>query len=332
MNHRAIPFLARIAQGQTDDVVPILRNEYGQNPTAIAELCADRVALMEFWMTAEGVRINDQDSLGETVLQHAVHQGYAEAIPVLIQQGARADQALIKQAAAQGQTASLGALLDAGIPIQTIGRSSALGVAAIYGHTDTVRDLLARGADLEARNGSWQTPLYMAASRGHTDTMQVLLDAGAWVNPPKIGRTPSPTPLQGASEFGVQSEAAQLLLDRGAKIDAQNESGHTALMLAARSGNLEVVGLLNRLKRWLGPKQNPSSPPTASDKCFVRSLEWTKTSRTNSPPVPAGCDPLLNFPIQRLPSSKTGEALHMDWWRREHGVRIDSKNIRRTIP
>jgi ankyrin repeat protein len=119
-----------------------------------------------------------------------------------------------------------------------------LGVAAIYGHTDTVRDLLARGADLEARNGSWQTPLYMAASRGHTDTMQVLLDAGAWVNPPKIGRTPSPTPLQGASEFGVQSEAAQLLLDRGAKIDAQNESGHTALMLAARSGNLEVVGLL----------------------------------------------------------------------------------------
>jgi ankyrin repeat protein len=244
MNHRAIPFLARIAQGQTDDVVPILRNEYGQNPTAIAELCADRVALMEFWMTAEGVRINDQDSLGETVLQHAVHQGYAEAIPVLIQQGARADQALIKQAAAQGQTASLGALLDAGIPIQTIGRSSALGVAAIYGHTDTVRDLLARGADLEARNGSWQTPLYMAASRGHTDTMQVLLDAGAWVNPPKIGRTPSPTPLQGASEFGVQSEAAQLLLDRGAKIDAQNESGHTALMLAARSGNLEVVGLL----------------------------------------------------------------------------------------
>jgi ankyrin repeat protein len=51
--------------------------------------------------------------------------------------------------------------------------------AAEHGHTDLVRFLLERGADIEDRADERESPLMLAAVGGHRDTVQVLLERGA---------------------------------------------------------------------------------------------------------------------------------------------------------
>jgi ankyrin repeat protein len=50
--------------------------------------------------------------------------------------------------------------------------------AAAYGHTGTVRLLLGRGADANARDNRGKTALAMATEGGHRETEQVLRKVG----------------------------------------------------------------------------------------------------------------------------------------------------------
>jgi ankyrin repeat protein len=47
--------------------------------------------------------------------------------------------------------------------------------AAAKGDETAVRDLLAKGADVKARDGQGQTALMMAAAKGHADVVNALL-------------------------------------------------------------------------------------------------------------------------------------------------------------
>ncbi|KAF8246227.1 ankyrin, partial [Wilcoxina mikolae CBS 423.85] len=59
---------------------------------------------------------------------------------------------------------------------------TALHHAAGNGHLDTVRLLLDKGADIEAKYRDWygtsRTALHNAAGNGHLDTVRLLLDRG----------------------------------------------------------------------------------------------------------------------------------------------------------
>jgi ankyrin repeat protein len=57
--------------------------------------------------------------------------------------------------------------------------STALHIAAIYGNHDYASELLALGADLEAKDEEDLTPLYCAISFGHMRTVEFLLSVGA---------------------------------------------------------------------------------------------------------------------------------------------------------
>ena len=52
------------------------------------------------------------------------------------------------------------------------------------------------------------------------------------------------TPLMSAASEG-QKEVCELLLERGAKADAESEFGHTASILAKEKGHQEIVAILN---------------------------------------------------------------------------------------
>ena len=57
--------------------------------------------------------------------------------------------------------------------------NTALMYAARFGRTDAVRQLLARGVDLDTVNNEGQTALSLAMKNGHTDIVQMLKTAGA---------------------------------------------------------------------------------------------------------------------------------------------------------
>ncbi|XXG96991.1 hypothetical protein Hte_003284 [Hypoxylon texense] len=86
-------------------------------------------------------------------------------------------------AAARGYTAVLTLLFDRGADVNAISMNyAALHVAAYYGHYDTCRMLLERGALVEHHSRSELSPLYLAALGDHSDVVQLLHQRGADIN------------------------------------------------------------------------------------------------------------------------------------------------------
>jgi uncharacterized protein len=85
------------------------------------------------------------------------------------------------EAARLGGTDQLAGLLDAGLSpnLATASRDTLLILAAYNGHADTVRLLLARGADTARVNDRGQTALGAAVFRQSAEVVRILLEAGA---------------------------------------------------------------------------------------------------------------------------------------------------------
>ncbi len=56
---------------------------------------------------------------------------------------------------------------------------SALGIAALFGHTSVSKALIDAGADLNGKNNDGSTPLHMAAFLCRTEIVQMLIEKGA---------------------------------------------------------------------------------------------------------------------------------------------------------
>ncbi len=106
-----------------------------------------------------------------------------------------------------------------------------------------VQALLKQGADPNSRNGLEFTPLDVAAASHQTDVMETLLQSGAKVDAP----SPYGTALTFAA-LGGNVEGIDLLLAKGADINASRADGITVLMLASRTGADKVVQELIRRK------------------------------------------------------------------------------------
>lgn len=107
---------------------------------------------------------------------------------------------------------------------------------------DKVSSLLSRGADIEARNSIiGGTPLHSATFRGSPATVKLLLDRGADVN---ARANDGNTPLHFAASLD-RTDIAKLLIEAGAALDMKNTDGETPLRLAAYGqGHLNTSMLL----------------------------------------------------------------------------------------
>jgi ankyrin repeat protein len=150
------------------------------------------------------------------------------ATPNLIAQLTAEDHRILTDAASHGHTEAVRFMLDHGFPPGTRSEqddgATALHLAAAAGSVSTVRLLLDRGADLEARDTSWDsTPLEWAIvgsgmQLGHAPdpdwpaTVRVLLDAGAStdgiVRSPDDPKPPSPEVAALLRARGIPEETA----------------------------------------------------------------------------------------------------------------------------
>jgi len=113
---------------------------------------------------------------------------------------------------------------------------------------DEIRKLIKAGADVNAKNRSGCTPLFMASTKGYTEIVKLLLASNADVN---IISVSGATALLGASIQG-HAEVVRILLAAKADVDFASKSGETALIAASGRGHVDVVKLL--LMSMLHPK------------------------------------------------------------------------------
>jgi ankyrin repeat protein len=231
-----------------------------------------------------GADVNDPGKSGWTALMYACYRGHEEVVRLLLDKGAAAtsDETMLIVAAGSGNPEIVRMLLAAGAPVDTrnehngdtpliwaasLGHTqvvqvlvenganisarnkaamTALGVAAINEHKDTLEFLISKGADANVKDTTGATVLFHLAGTGRSiEIMRILLDNGADVNvaTPRYGWTP----LLAACAAG-RTQVAELLLNRGADASVVGYQGFTPLTVAVRNGHIDVAALLIRYR------------------------------------------------------------------------------------
>ncbi|KAI2786352.1 hypothetical protein POX_g08736 [Penicillium oxalicum] len=194
----------------------------------------------------------DIDTLGSEVsaLQEVINEKDTRATEILLAHGARANGRErtrmahpIILAAMQGATEIVQLLLDhqANIEAEDFAGLTALQWAVRENHLDVARLLLSRKADVETTGSDRYTPLTIAVLHGLVEMVEVLLEAQADINGRE--RTTNQTALITAAQTSF-ADIVRLLLLKGARVDACDSKGLSALDYAKRKGRSDIVAML----------------------------------------------------------------------------------------
>jgi ankyrin repeat protein len=250
-------------------------------------LAADRPALIEAAKNADraAVRalirqkadVNATEADGTTALHWASYRDDLDSVDLLLRAGARVDAANDL-----GATPLWNASLNAGAPVVArllaaganpnlalLAGETPLMIAARSGKADLVALLLAKHANPNARAARGQTALMWAAAQSHPAVVKVLVAHGADVHatsdvwsqrmavPPhgvpqynKVIPHGGDTALLFAARSG-DLESAKLLVGAGAKVNDADAWGVSATVMAAHAGYPDVVEFL--LERGADP-------------------------------------------------------------------------------
>lgn len=225
-------------------------------------------------LIAAGADVNKRDtSSGRTPLIDAAMNGNAEIVNMLLEAGAdknarvvlygqELDENALTAAVNNEHTEIADILRRAGAEEITPGAPSAeaeqaaqnvynsmgitpLHYALLAGETEKVKELIASGADVNAKAPNMGTPLLYACTVGNVEAARMLVNAKADVN--AAGDT-GYTPLMMACQTG-NKELAELLVAAGADVNAKHvmdgqETGLTPLKIAQDGGHGEIAALL----------------------------------------------------------------------------------------
>ena len=193
-----------------------------------------------------GAQVDLQNNVGQTALMWASDRGHMDIAKLLVDHGAEVGRDHVLVAACKsGDDSLVLSLINSGVNVNCLvdffnGEWSPLMRASAEGHTEIVKVLLERGAQVDLQNNVGLTALMMASDSGCTEIVKVLLERGAQVDlPDNVGWTA----LMMASDSGC-TDIVKLLLERGAQVDLQNNDGRTALMWASVRGPMDIAKLL----------------------------------------------------------------------------------------
>ncbi len=258
---------ADINEPDRDQVTPLMAAAAG-GERALVEL-----------LLSEGAALNDRDRFGWTATHYAAYSGSPEVLCLLLENGAPADPRAhrwitpLAVAIANQNAAAAGILLAAGTdanaythlrpgtPFFSPGRfpvihyrsesKSMMDRAVSTSNTRLASLLLEYGADPDYRVATNDSPLLSATRRRDLAMVRVLLEGGA--DPNQIfefrDKIFGELPLNIAAGSEPEREweparAVALLLEHGADVNQEDESGKTAVHYARRARNEEVLRLL----------------------------------------------------------------------------------------
>jgi ankyrin repeat protein len=193
-------------------------------------------------LSANPSLVHAVDKDGASAILKAAYYRKRDVLDVLLATGVELD---IFEAAAVGLTDRVRELIQKDAALANSCAADGfypLGLAAFFGHKETVKLLLAAGAqvDLASRNRMRVTALHAAAAARQTEIAFMLMERGADVN---ARQQDDFTPLQEAAATG-QLDLINLLLDRGADVNLRSANGKTALRYAVEAGQADAAKLL----------------------------------------------------------------------------------------
>jgi len=187
-----------------------------QGETPLHHAVVQRSPAMVQFLIAHGADVNERDRDGWTPIMTAAYCDDSEDVKVLASHGADPN-------AVSNQ------------------KLTALGVAAQYGKYKAALTLIEVGADPGRPVGDGgYTPLMLASANDAQPLARALLAKGADVNAKNSGGV---TALMMAAANG-RAEMIELLMRAGANVQARTERGDTALSIARDKGNEKVIKLL----------------------------------------------------------------------------------------
>jgi ankyrin repeat protein len=136
--------------------------------------------------------------------------------------------------------------------------------AAQDGEMTAVKELLEKGANVNARDEAGKTALlWVAPARDNPEMAKLLIDRGADVNAKDNAGETALMIASSQSNHGIVTA----LLEAGAEVNAQNNVGGTALMAAAIRANVEEIKILlgNNADRKLKDKKGRTAFDVATE-------------------------------------------------------------------
>ena len=170
-------------------------------------------------LIANGAYLNAKDKEGKTPLYHAARWGHKNTTALLIAAGAdvnaKDDKGRTPLDRAVGYTEIIALLRNHGG--RTAEELKALIDAAEEGNIEAVKQHLAAGMDVNAKDEDGVTPLHEAALWGHNEVAELLIANGAEVNAIIVsGRNKGKTPLDLAI-WRKKTTTADLLREHGGR-------------------------------------------------------------------------------------------------------------------
>lgn len=188
---------------------------------------------------------------------------------------------LLYNAVRQSKLEDVKNLLDSGVNpnIENMQGKTPLYWAAFNKNDKIVKLLLNKGADPNRADMEGISPLYWAAYTQNNKILELLLAKGA---DPNIEDKEGKTPLYWAA-FTGNSGATKILLQYGANPNKPDIKGNTPLSIAEKFNKKDIVKLINKRMRTMGPVESlysvlGNNSPFIHDNKLVRDLhEYTKS-------------------------------------------------------
>ncbi|XP_063913028.1 uncharacterized protein LOC135129711 [Zophobas morio] len=167
----------------------------------------------------KGIDINAQDKNGATALQLAWTRSVCENAKTLLDFGASTD------------------VLDHN-------KQNVLHYASKSWNADPdlIKAIIDKGIDVNAQDGNGTTPLQVACKNGNYEITELLLNFGTSIN---IADKRNKNAFHYAAESWTPNRSKmKLLIENGIDVNAQTETGTTALQLACQNGDAEIAEML----------------------------------------------------------------------------------------
>lgn len=202
-----------------------------------------------------GAALGSRDRQGAMPLTHAAKSGHADILELFLARGASINardldgSTALFAASEQDNQPAVQSLVAHGADVNLPGRSglTPIEAAAYMGNEPLVRLLLDKGADPKKADATGKAPICYAVGRGYANVARVLLDHSIDVNTRYGNDLTALMWAAGHEDAAGSSDVADvlaLLIERGARLNDQDNRGRTALMIAASLGHERAVDVL----------------------------------------------------------------------------------------